>query len=102
ESTRARVELATSEQRLIALRAQRKQCEDDHVERSRAIADSRVGMERCLERRLTAERAILQAGSELATIYLEKETWERNIEHLQVQREKLQRERAELSSQLQT
>jgi chromosome segregation protein len=102
ESTRARVELATSEQRLIALRAQRKQCEDDHLERSRAIAESRVGMERCLERRLSAERSILQATSELAVIYLEKENWERSIEQLQVQRESLQRERAELSSQLQT
>jgi chromosome segregation protein len=102
ESTRARVELATSEQRLIALRSQRKQCEDDHLERSRAIAESRVGLERCLERRHSAERAILQATSELASGYLEKESCERQLEAMHHHRQKLMNERGVLAGELQS
>jgi chromosome segregation protein len=102
EATRARVELATSEQRLIALRAQRRQCEDDHLERSRAIAESRLGMQRCLERRLAAERAILQATSELAQIYLDKEADERSISQQLQLRQQLQSERTAVAGELQT
>jgi chromosome segregation protein len=74
EATAARVELARSEQRVDALRLQRFQCEEDEKERDRLLGEARKQMREGLARRETAEQNILTGTSELAELYLTKES----------------------------
>jgi chromosome segregation protein len=74
EATAARVELARSEQRVDALRLQRFQCEEDEKERDRLLGEARKQMREGQARREIAEQNILAGTSELAELYLAKES----------------------------
>jgi chromosome segregation protein len=72
--TGAKIELAKSEQRLDSLRTQRQQLETDHRERARAIADVQGQLEQACQRHAQTELDILRLESELAELYLRKES----------------------------
>lgn len=74
DANAARVELARSEQRVDALRLQRFQCEEDEKERDRLLAEARSQLRQGQQRRETAEQNILAATTELAELYLVKES----------------------------
>ncbi len=101
EATRARVELAAAEQRCEALRVQKRQCQDDQMERSRALEEARAALERCRQRRAAADRAVLEATSALAQLYLEKEAGERDIQEQLDLRERHGAEKTAVADQLQ-
>ncbi len=69
-----RVQLAKSEQRLDGLRAQLSQLEDDQRERIQAMAEAKSQVAGTAERQQGALRHILQATTEMALLYLEKES----------------------------
>jgi chromosome segregation protein len=101
EVTRTRVERATSQQRLLSLRTQHQQMEEARHERTHALEEARANWTRCRQRLAAAERAILDATSELATLYLEKEAFEQQIAALRLGRESRQNDRGQLAGQLQ-
>jgi chromosome segregation protein len=74
ETSATKIELVKSEQRLDHLRTQKSQLERDRQERGRTLADSRSQLDVALDRLRQAERAILQSESEVAELYLRKET----------------------------
>ncbi|NIP86010.1 MAG: chromosome segregation protein SMC, partial [Planctomycetales bacterium] len=74
ELTTAKVELAKSEQQLESLAARLRQFQHDQQERQQAVAESRGLLSEAVQRVADADRQILQQESELATLYLAKET----------------------------
>ena len=74
EAGATKIDVVKSEQRLAHLRAQKSHLERDQQERGRSLADSRSQLELCLKRLLQAERDILAAESEVAELYLRKES----------------------------
>ena len=88
EVTTARVELAKSEQQVDTLRVRMRQFEDDREERARTIRDARAQLQECVERRIDSERAVLNATSELAELYLHREAAaDETVGHLERRRE---------------
>ncbi|MBI3839309.1 MAG: chromosome segregation protein SMC [Planctomycetia bacterium] len=75
ETNATKIDVVKSEQRLSHLLAQKSQFERDQQERGKALADGRSQLEVCLDRLRQAERDILQAESELAELYLRKESF---------------------------
>ena len=102
EATTAKVDLAKSEQRLESLQARMTQFEEDRRERTRAIDDSRSQLAESSRRLLDTGREILRTTSELAELYLRKELIETEIAARTAERERLQFEKRELASSLQT
>ena len=101
QATAAKVELAKHEERLGNLRARMRQFEHDHGERRRAIHDSRGHLMQCHERTRQAQWIILQAESEIAELYLRKETIAAETLVILNRREMHRAERAELAQQAQ-
>ncbi|MDY0169904.1 MAG: chromosome segregation protein SMC [Thermoguttaceae bacterium] len=101
ETTQVKVELAKSEERLRNLHTRRRQFEEHHQERRRAIADSRERLAQSLKRADAARWAILRAESEVAELYLRKESFHAEIVSQLNQRETLHGERSSLAERLQ-
>jgi chromosome segregation protein len=77
--TDVKVELAKSEQRIDSLRGQLVRYEEDHRERERARLDLDAQRKQACERQQSAERAILQASSALAMLWLRAESLQREL-----------------------
>lgn len=102
EATAAKVELAKSEQRLESLQARMTQFEEDSRERTRAIDESKSQLVESSQKLLDTRREILRATSELAEMYLRKESIEVEIAVRAGERERLQVEKRDLASTLQS
>jgi chromosome segregation protein len=98
EATLAKVELAKSEQRLESLQARMTQFEEDRRERERAINESRTQLTQSSERLLRTQRVVLDASSELAALYLQKEQTAGQIANGACQHGWLTNEKRELAS----
>jgi chromosome segregation protein len=72
-ATAARVELATSEQRLTTLQSRQVQFQEDHRERSQAIAEAQQQLSLSVVRLGECRRAMLGATTDLAELYLRKD-----------------------------
>ncbi len=101
ETTETKVELAKSEERLRNLHARLRQIEEGRQERTRAIADGRQQLADCLRRAEASGWSILRAESEIAELYLRKESFAgETVQHVQ-QRELLERQRVEQTAEAQ-
>ncbi|MHC4401851.1 MAG: chromosome segregation protein SMC [Planctomycetota bacterium] len=101
DATEAKVELAKSEERLRNLRTRVRQFEESQQERHRAIAESREQLTRCCRQAEQSERTVLRAESEIAELYLHKETFARQTVELIDQRDDLRQARSELTAEAQ-
>jgi chromosome segregation protein len=101
ETTEAKVELAKSEERLRALHARLRQFEEGCQERGRALADSREQLAQCAQRAEASRWNILRAESEIAELYLRKESFAAEAVRQINRRELLQQQRAEASAEAQ-
>ncbi|MCH8923716.1 MAG: chromosome segregation protein SMC, partial [Planctomycetes bacterium] len=101
EANAARVEMAKSEQRLDHLGARMQQAQKDQQERRRAVEESHAQLAQCVGRRQQCERGILRAESEVAELYLHRETLEAQTAHGTVERDSLRQERGESAKKLQ-
>ncbi len=101
ETTQVKVELAKSEERLRNLHSRRRQFEEHHQERRRAIADSRERLAQSLQRADAARWAILGAESEVAELYLRKESFHTETVLQLNQREEFRSRRSELAERVQ-
>ncbi|HLA86347.1 MAG TPA: chromosome segregation protein SMC, partial [Thermoguttaceae bacterium] len=72
-ATEVKVELAKSEEQLCNLQARLRQLEETRQERGRVLAENRQQMDKCARQAAGAAWAILQAESEIAELYLQKE-----------------------------
>jgi len=72
-TTDVKVELAKSEEQLRNLQGRRRQLAETQQERDRVLAENRQQMARCAQQAQQSTWAILQAESEIAALYLEKE-----------------------------
>ena len=95
ETTEIKVELAKSEERLRNLHARLRQFEESRQERHRAIAEAREHLAECTERAEASRWNILRAESEIAELYLRKETFAAQTVALINQREALQQQRTD-------
>jgi len=101
ETTQTKVELAKSEERLRNLHGRLRQFEDHRQERRRAISDSREQLAQCVQRADHSQWSILRAESEIAELYLQKETFAAETVESIDQRELLRQQRTELTAEIQ-
>jgi len=94
EANATKIEVVKTEQRLTHLRAQRGQLERDQQERGKALDDGRAQLDICLLRHRQAEREILQAESQVAELYLRKESFAADAARQAQQREAWREQRA--------
>lgn len=98
DATEVKVELAKSEERLGNLRARMRQYEESQQERQRAIREIREQMTLAAERRAQSQWNILRAESEVAELYLRKETLAQQTIQAVSERETIQSQRGKLTS----
>ena len=101
ETTQIKVELAKSEERLRNLHHRMRQFEESRQERHRAIAEGREQLAQCCERADRSQWAILRAETEIAELYLRKESFAGHTIQRINERELLRGQRAELSDESQ-
>ena len=101
ETTEIKVELAKSEERVRNLQAQLLQLDENRRERYRAIDESRQRLAESMSRADAARWNILKAESEIAELYIRKESAATQTVALVNRREELQSQRAELTAQVQ-
>jgi chromosome segregation protein len=94
QTTEVKVELAKSEEQLRNLYALLRQFEESQEERQRAIVDGREQLAASLDRVGQSSRNILHAESEVAELYLRKETFVQRTAELVCRRGELQQQRA--------
>jgi chromosome segregation protein len=100
-TTETKVELAKSEERLRSLHARLRQIEDGRQERVRAIAEGKEQLADFLRRAEVSGWNILRAESEIAELYLRKESFAGETVQQVNQRELLQQQRAEATAEAQ-
>ena len=101
ETTETKVQLAKSEERLRSLQTRLRQFEEGRLERSRAITESREQLAQCIQRAEASAWSILRAESEIAELYLRKETFAtQTVQQINL-REELQQQRTELTVEVQ-
>ncbi len=98
QATDIQVEIAKSEERLAALRGRMRQIEEGRQERDRQIAESREQLAQSSARAEQAQRNILRRESEIAELYLKKESFSGRTAELIGQREAIQAQRSELAA----
>ncbi|MEN6556682.1 MAG: chromosome segregation protein SMC, partial [Thermoguttaceae bacterium] len=98
ETTEIKVDLAKCEERLRNLQATLRQYEEARQERHKAIDDARQRLAECQQRGEASRRIILQAETEIAELFLHKETFAAAIVDLVNQREALQSHRNEVAA----
>jgi len=91
----AQVELARSEQQLDHLRGQLSRYEQDRQDRERTISEANDHLAECTHRREQAESNILAAESELAELFLRRESLTGHAATLSQQREQFRADRAQ-------
>ncbi len=101
DTTGVKVELAKSDERLRNLRSRMKQYEESRQERHRAIAEGREELELCIRRAEQSRWSILRAESEVAELYLRKEAFALETVDLINQREAVQEQRTQRTSEVQ-
>jgi chromosome segregation protein len=101
EITEIKVELAKCAEQLRNLRASVQQFEESRQERDRAIDEADEHMAECVRRGDASRWAILQAESEIADLYLHKETYASAIVERINEREALTEQRNALASEIQ-
>ena len=101
DATEVRVELAKSEERLGNLRARMRQYEESQQERQRAMRETREQMALAAERRSQSQWNILRAESEVAELYLRKESFAHQTVQYVNERETIQQQRGKLTSESQ-
>jgi chromosome segregation protein len=101
ETTEIKVELAKSEERLRNLQARMRQFEESRQERHRAIDETRDHLAECIQRGEASQWNILRAESEIADLYLRKETFAVQTVAWINQRETLLQQRSALASDIQ-
>jgi len=101
ETTQVKVELAKSEERLRNLHSRLRQFKEDRQERCRAISDGREQLAQCVDRADRSRWNVLRAESEIAELYLHKESFAAETVASINQRELLRRQRTELTSEVQ-
>ncbi|MCE9604198.1 MAG: chromosome segregation protein SMC [Planctomycetia bacterium] len=99
--TTAKIELATSEERLNHLRAQKIRHEQDQAERRRALDECRANLAECLMRTRSSEFNILRAEGNAAEAYLVKESSLREAAAQVERQEGLRSERTTLATHAQ-
>lgn len=95
------VQWAKSEERLGNLRSRRQQFEHDQQERARTIIDSRTQLNQCQERARQAQWTILNAETQIAELYLGKESLAAEAKMLAVRRDADRNRRSELLAEAQ-
>ena len=101
ETTEIKVELAKSEERLRNFQARMRQFEESREERQRAIEEAREHLAECSQRAEASRWNILRAESEIADLYLRKETFAAQTVGLINRRETLHQERGVLVERVQ-
>ncbi len=101
DTTGVKVELAKSDERLRNLRSRMKQYEESRQERHRAIAEGREELDLCIRRAEQSRWSILRAESEVAELYLRKEAFALATVDLINQREAIQEQRTQRTSEVQ-
>jgi len=101
QATEAKVELAKSEERLRNLRARMRQSEESQQERQRAIAEVREELDRAVARAEQSRWSILRSESEIAELYLGKETFAARTVELVQERGAIQEDRGALGGEAQ-
>ena len=101
ETTQIKVELAKSEERLHNLHGRLQQFEENRQERRRAVTESREQLGECARRAEGARWNILRAESEIAELYLRKESLAAETVALVNRREDLRTERGAVASESQ-
>ena len=101
EASAAKIDVVKTEQRLAHLTAQKSQLERDQQERGRALTDSRSQLASCLSKLCDAEREILQAESEVAHLYLQKERFALEVSGHVQQRDLWREQKIQLGSDAQ-
>jgi chromosome segregation protein len=99
--TDTRVELAKSEQRLEGLRDSKSRFEQHQRDRDRALGEARRQLELSTTRRDNAHRSILRGASQLAELYLRKESRDHEVVECMRQREAAGRQRTQLLAEQQ-
>jgi chromosome segregation protein len=102
ETTQIKIDLAKSEERLRNLQSRMRQFEDTREERERAISDGHHRLQECKERADASQWTILRAESEIAELYLRKETFAQDTVALINQRESFREARSQLTSEAQS
>ncbi len=101
KTTLAKVQLATSEERLNNFRAQLRSLEQSREDRRRAVNDIREQIARCGKQFIESERRLLELGSAVAELYLRKESYTQETFDLMAQRESLHAERSSVAQNIQ-
>ncbi|HEY5313258.1 MAG TPA: AAA family ATPase, partial [Pirellulales bacterium] len=99
QMTAGKVDSAQSDERLRNLRSRRLQCERDQQERQQSMAEGRQQLEQCADRLRTAQRAILQAESAAALLYLSRQQGAAELAGLATKQAGERNRRAELAAQ---
>ncbi|MBN2025010.1 MAG: chromosome segregation protein SMC [Pirellulales bacterium] len=100
-ATEAKVELAKSQERLLNLQTRLRQCEETQQERDRAVAEGRQQLTQCRHRAGQSQWSILRAESEIAELYLRKESFATATGALVQKRDELGAARGQWTSDLQ-
>ncbi len=101
ETTQTKVELAKSEERVRNLQTRMRQFEETREERNRAIAEGRGQLGECRQRAEASQWNILRTESEIAELYLRKETYAAETVQRINHRESLREARSELTAEAQ-
>jgi chromosome segregation protein len=101
ETTEIKVELAKSEERLRNLDARLRQLDENRQERCRTVDENREQLALNTRRAESAEQNILRMESEVAELYLSKETAAGRTAAMVNRREELQSQRGELNAEVQ-
>ena len=100
-TTEIKVELAKSEERLRNLQARLSQLDENRQERYRAIDETREHLDESTNRAEAARWNILRAESEIAELYIRKESYASQTVKLINRREELRERRTELTAEVQ-
>ncbi len=101
DTTETKVDLAKSEERLRNLQLRLRQFDETRQERGQAIDEGRMQLELCIQRAEASRWNILRAESEVAELYLRKETFAaETVRYIQA-RETLKQERTEINVEVQ-
>ena len=102
EITADKIELATTGQQLNVLQEQLTRLQHDERERSKVIAELQSHLDDCVSRHRDAERTALKASSELATVFLHRQTTTLGISEQIKGRESLHEDRSKSARELQS
>ncbi len=100
QATAAQVERAKNEQLLATLRAQMSQFQADRQERDQSSQRARQELALCLQRQTDATLEILDAGSQIAELYLRREQLEHQVQQQLQLREETAAQKSQLADQL--